>query len=87
MLAEQVAEAEHDRDAAVSDSSATVVRAGQYRDLHAAVLEVCGGAIDVLLPVGMSVQDHLGNVLRWFREAIRHAVCHEVALALAATSL
>ena len=48
VLAEQVMEAEHDHDAAAADSSAAAVKAGQYRDVHAALLEASGGVIDVL---------------------------------------
>jgi hypothetical protein len=52
VLTEQVMEAERDRDAAMADSSAVAIKAGQYRDLHAALLEACRGVIDVLSPVG-----------------------------------
>ena len=87
ILTEQVMEAEHDCDDAVVDSSTTVVKAGQYRDLHAAFLEECRGVINVLLSARVSVEDHLSNVLRRFREVIHHVVHHGAELALAAASL
>ena len=86
ILTEQVMEAEHDCDDAVVDSSTTVVKAGQYRDLHAAFLEECRGVINVLLSARVSVEDHLSNVLRRFREVIHHTV-HRAELALAAASI
>jgi hypothetical protein len=52
MLTEQVAEAMCNRDAAMADSSTTVIRAGEYLDLHATLLGACGSIIDVLSPVG-----------------------------------
>ena len=69
-------EAERDRDATTAVSSAAVVRAGQYRDQHAALLEACGGIIDVLSPAGVSVEDRLGNVPRQFTKVIQYAVRH-----------
>ena len=63
------------------------VRAGQYWDQHAALLEACGGVIDVLSPVGVSMEEHLGNVPRGFTEVIRYAVRHRAVLALAAITL
>ena len=80
-------EVEHDRDAIVADSSTTAVRAGQFWDHHAALLEVCVGAIDMLSPVGVSVEDRLGNVPRRFREVIRHTVRRGATLALATATL
>ena len=67
-------EVEHDCDATVVDSSAMAVKAGQYRDLHVALLEACNSVIDVLSPVGVSVEDHLSNTPRRFREVIHHVV-------------
>ena len=67
-------EAERDHDAAVTDSSVVAVRAGQYRDQHAALLEACGGVIDVLSPAGVSMEDRLGNVLRQFTKVILYEV-------------
>ena len=80
-------EAERDCDAAVANSSAAAVRAGQYRDHHAALLEACGGVIDVLSSAGVSLEEHLGNVPRRFTEVIRHAVRHGAALALVVVTL
>jgi hypothetical protein len=60
------------------------IRAGHFHDYHAALLEACGGAIDVLSPMGVSVEECLGNILRWFKEVVHHAVHHGAALALAA---
>ena len=87
VLAEQVTEVKRDRDAVADDSSAAAVRAGQYQDRHAALLEACGGVIDVLLPVGVSIKECLGNVPRQFTEVIRHVVRHGATLALAAATL
>jgi hypothetical protein len=87
VLTEKVTEAERDRDAAVADSSAAVVRAGQYQDLHTTLLEACGGVVDVLSLAGVSVEERLGNVLRRFMEVIRHAVHRRATLALAAAFL
>ena len=78
---------EHDHDTTTADSSAAVVRAGQFWDHHAALLEACGGVIDVLSLAGVSVEERLGNVPRRFTEVIRHAVCCGAALALAAATL
>ena len=80
-------EVEHDHDAVAADSSAMAVKAGQYRDLHVALLEACNSVIDVLSPVGVSVKECLGNVPRWFSKVIHHAVRHGASLALAATFL
>lgn len=80
-------EVEHDRDAAMADSSAMAVKANQHRDLHATLLEACRGVIDVLLPVGVSVEEHLKNVPSWFTEVIHHVVRRGAALALAAATL
>ena len=80
-------EAERDHDAAAADSSTTAVRASQYQDLHATLLGACGGVIDVLSLVGVSVEERLGNILRWFREVVRHVVCRGAMLALAAAIL
>jgi hypothetical protein len=49
------------------------------------LLEACNGAIDVLLLTGVSIEEHLGNVPRWFR--VRHAVHRGATLALAAATL
>lgn len=87
ILAKQVMEAESYYDAAVEDSSAAVARAIQYRDLHAALLEASGGVLDVLSPVGVSVEECLGNVPGRFSEVIHHAVRRGAALALAAAFL
>jgi hypothetical protein len=87
ILAEQVTKAERDRDAAVADSSAPAVRAGQFRDRHAALLEACDGAIDVLSPVGVTIEERLGNIPRWFREVVHHAVRRGATLALATAAL
>jgi hypothetical protein len=87
ILTEQVMEAERDRDAAAADSSAAVVRAGQYRYQHAALLEACGGVIDMLSPVGVSMEELLGNVQRRFTKVIRHEVRRGAALALVAATL
>jgi hypothetical protein len=87
ILAKQVMEAECDYDAAAADSSTTVARAIQYRDLHVALLEVSGNVLDVLSPVGVSVEECLDNVPGWFSEVIRHAVRRGAALALAAAFL
>ena len=80
-------EAERDHDAAVADSSTTAVRAGQFRDRHVALLEACGGVINMLSPAGVTVEECLGNVPRWFREVVHHAVCRGATLALAAATL
>jgi hypothetical protein len=66
------------------DSSAAMVRASQYQDLHAALLQVCGGVLDMLSPVGVSAEERIGNVLRRFLEVICHAVWRGAALALGA---
>jgi len=87
ILAEQVMEVEHDRDATAADSSAAAVRAGQFWDHHAALLEACGGVIDVLSPVGVSIEERLNNVLRWFTKVIRHTVRRGATLALVAATL
>ena len=42
------------------------------------MLEACDTTIDMLLLVGVSIEESLGNVLRWFREVVRHAVRHAV---------
>ena len=78
---------EHDHDTTTADSSAAVVRAGQFWDHHAALLEACGGVIDVLSPVGVSIEERLDNVLRWFTKVIQHTVRHGATLALAAATL
>jgi len=80
-------EVEHDHDTTTADSSAAVVRAGQFWDHHAALLEACGGVIDVLSPVGVSIEERLDNVLRWFTKVIQHTVRHGATLALAAATL
>jgi hypothetical protein len=80
-------EAERDRDAAAADSSAVVVRAGQYRYQHAALLEACGGVIDMLSPAGVSMEELLSNVQRWFTKVIQHEVRRGAALALVAATL
>lgn len=80
-------EAERDREAIVADSSAAMVRADQFRDLHATLLEACGGVVDVLSLVGVSVEERLSNVLGRFMEVICHAVRCVATLALAAASL
>jgi hypothetical protein len=51
------------------------------------LLEACGGAINVLSPVGVCVEERLGNVPRWFREVVHHALCRGAALALAVATL
>ena len=84
ILVEQVMEAKHDHDAAAADSS---IAAGQFRDHYAALLETCGGAIDVLSLAGVNIEECLGNILRWFREVVHHAVCHGATLALATATL
>ena len=80
-------EAERDCDAAVANSSAAAVRAGQYRDHHAALLEACGGVIDMLLPALVSIEERLGIVPRRFTEVIRHTVHRGAMLALASATL
>ena len=80
-------EAERDRDAATADSSATIVREGQYQDRHTTLLEACGGLIDMLSSAGVSIEERPGNVPRRFTKLIRHAVCRGVVLALAAATL
>jgi hypothetical protein len=37
--------------------------------------------------VGVSIEEHLGNMLRRFREVVRHVVCHGAKFALAAATL
>jgi len=54
---------------------------------HDALLESCGGVIDVLSPVGVSVEERLGNVPRWFTEVIHLAIRRGAALALVAATL
>jgi hypothetical protein len=49
-------------------------------------LEACDGAIDVLSSVGVSIEEHHGNVLRRFREVVCHAVRRGAMLALAVTT-
>jgi hypothetical protein len=71
--------------AVAADSSAATVRAGQFWDCHVALLEACGGAIDVLSLAGVSIEERLGNVPRWFREVVCHA--RGAMLALAAATL
>jgi hypothetical protein len=51
------------------------------------LLEACGGAIDVLSPAGVSVEERIGNIPRQFREVVHHAVFHGAVLALAAATL
>jgi hypothetical protein len=51
------------------------------------LLEACGGAIGVLSPAGVSVEERLVNVPRWFREVVHHVVFCGAALALAAATL
>ena len=87
VLVKQVMEAKHDHDAITADSSATAIRVGQFWDHHAALLEVCVGAIDMLSPPGLSIEERLGNAPRWFREVIHHAVHHGATLVLAAATL
>lgn len=87
ILAKKMTEAERDHDAIVVDSSTTVVQASQYQDLHVALLEACGGVLDVLSPVGVSVKECIGNVPRWFLKVIHHAVRHGASLVLAASFL
>jgi ABC-type transporter Mla subunit MlaD len=87
ILAEQVMEAKRDLDAAAADSSAAAVRAGQFWDRHAALIEACSDAIDVLSPTGVNIEERLGNVLRRFREVVHHTVRHGAMLALAAATL
>jgi hypothetical protein len=87
ILTEQVTEVKRDRDAAAADSSTAVVRAGHYWGQDAALLEACGGIIDMLSSVGVNMEEHLGNVLRWFIEVIRHVVRCGAALALAGATL
>ena len=70
ILTEQVVEAECDHDSALADSSTTVVRIGHYQDQHTALLEACGGVIDVLSPMRLSMEECLGNVPRWFTKVI-----------------
>ena len=87
VLVKQVMEAKHDHDAITADSSATAIRVGQFWDHHAALLEACGGVIDVLSPVGVSIEERLNNVLRWFTKVIQQMVHRGAALALAANTL
>ena len=51
---------------------------------HDALLESCGGVIDVLSPVGVSVEERLGNVPRWFTEVIQLVIRRGATLALVA---
>ena len=51
------------------------------------MLEPCGGVIDDLSLVGVSVEECLGNVPRQFTEVIRHAVHRGAVLVLAAATL
>ena len=78
---------EHDHDTTTADSSAAVVRAGQFWDRHAALLEACGGVIDVLSLAGVSIEEHLSNVPRWFTRVIPHVVHRGDVLALTAATL
>ena len=70
ILVEQVMEVEHDRDAIVADSSTTAVRAGQFWDHHATLLEACVGAIDMLSLAGVSIESasrmSQGGSEKWF---------------------
>ena len=70
-----------------ADSFAVATRVSQLWDHHATLLEACVGVVDVLSPVGVSMEERLGNVLRWFREVVHHAVCRGATLALAAATL
>ena len=54
---------------------------------HDALLESCGGVIDVLSPVGVSVEERLGNVPRWFTEVIQLVIRRGATLALVAATL
>ena len=87
VLTEQVVEAERDHDSASADSSTVVVRIGQYQDQHTTLLEACGGIIDMLSPMRLSMEECLGNVPRWFTKVIQQMVHRGAALALAANTL
>ena len=52
-----------------------------FGTVHAALLMVCDGVIDVLSPAVVSIEDHLNNVPRCFTEVIRHAVRRGATLA------
>lgn len=71
----------------MTNSSTVVIQVSQYRDLHATLLEACGGVIDVLSLAGVNVEECLSNILRQFVEVIHHVVQCGDALVLAATSL
>jgi hypothetical protein len=51
------------------------------------LLEACDGAIDVLSPVGVTIEERLSNIPRWFREVVHHAVRRGATLALATAAL
>jgi hypothetical protein len=87
ILAEHVMEVECNRDAAMADSFTMVVGEGQFQNHHAALLEACSSAINVLSLARVSIEEHLDNIPRRFREVVHHVVRHGATLALATATL